>query len=241
MGLLADRKERQRQKYSNQFISLYDSVFYLGEPKDESLQFIIEIMPFQSFLKLTQNGLINLPLKTTDDGNDWYLLGIDLQPFEIINHLKACIAQDTITQDNPIYYLGFGKKRFLSYLKSKDIEPLEQDIKNAQSPDLFFDDVNYLGDMDYYTIQSIINERDELRQNSTIKNTDLATKSKNTVAKIILALFELDGLDWQNADPHDYTNPHSLNNLIYTQLQKLGLEVSQKTIGNWISLAKEQV
>ncbi len=237
MGLLANSKEKKKQKYHNQFISLYDSVLYLGEPMDESLQFIIEIMPYQSCLYLGSNGLQAVFI----DDDIYSFNGIELYKGDIISQLTKCITKETITPASPIYNLGFGKKRFLSYLLQNDIEPPQKDIETAQSPDLFFDDYPMDG-VDYYTLQAIIDERDELRKKveNQANNAELATKTKNTVAKIILALFELGELDWKDSDPYDYSNPQSLNNQILIKLQSLNLEVSNRVIGDWIKLAKEQ-
>lgn len=237
MGLLANSKEKQRQKYYNQFISLYDSVLYLGEPTDESLKFIIDIMPYQSFLHLGGNGLQAVLI----DDNVYCFNGIELYKDDIISQLTECITAQTITPANAIYNLGFGKKRFLSYLLQNGIEPPQKDIETAQSPDLFFDDYQ-TETVDYYTLQAIMEERDELRKKveSQSNNAELATKTKNTVAKIILALFELGELDWKDTDPYDYSSPTSLNNQILIKLQALNLEVSNRVIGDWIKLAKEQ-
>lgn len=70
---------------------------------------------------------------------------------------------------------------------------------------------------------------------------ELATKSKNAIAKIILALLEMNELDWRNADPYDYTSPNGINNLIFSQLQALDLGLTNRYIGDWIKLAQEQV
>ncbi|STY93361.1 hypothetical protein [Moraxella bovis] len=56
MGILANSKEKRQQRFEREFISLFDSIVYLGEPLDESLKYIIECMPYQSKLYLTNDG-----------------------------------------------------------------------------------------------------------------------------------------------------------------------------------------
>lgn len=248
LGKLAQAKQKRQERFKNEFISLYDSVLYLGEPLDEALEYIIEITPSQSKLYLTNDGC--QAVFTGDDpnlwGDDciWAFYGNEMYFKDIVKQLKECIKQKHIDQNSPIYNLGFGKKRFLSYLQSDGIEIDPKDLENAISPTPVFDE--YL-DFDYYTLQSIIDERDELRAKLSNQTTvqqskdELATKSKNAIAKIILALLELNKFDWKNADPYDYTSPNSINNLIFSQLQALDLGLTNRYIGEWIKLAQEQV
>lgn len=175
MGLLADSKRKQQEKYNKQFISMYDSVLYLGEPLKEALEFIIQNMQKQSILNLTPNGFEKV--FTYDNGfrsdfNEynweyWFENGYDdveqTNTKEIVKELTNCINKGEITPQSPIYNLGFGKKRFLEFLSSVGVDIPNDEIETAQSPDISFDDEIHF-DMDYYTFQAIINERDELRE-----------------------------------------------------------------------------
>lgn len=255
MGLLADSEQARQEKHKKQFISLFDSILYLGEPLEKSLQFVIDIMPYQSILYLTANGLQKVFI-----GNDrnlwsddiWSFNGCEMPIIDIIQHLTDCAKQGKITQDNPIYHLGFNKHKFLYDLADEGIKVPPHDLETVQSPDLVFDDGYEMDGMDFYTIQSIIQERDELREKlanqTAIKEnqTELATKSKNAVAKILLGALEVGGLDWKEADPYDYNSPNSINTLIFDSLIRLSdelgvdLKLSQQSIGNWIKSAQEQ-
>lgn len=247
MGLLAKARQKRKERFDNEFISLFDSVMYLGEPLDEALTYIIECIPHQAKLYLTNDGcqavFVGNDKELWGDDDFWNFNGVEIYHQELIRNLSECIKQKHIKPTNPIYNLGFGKKRFLSYLVADGLEVKQKDLETALSPTPIFDDYE---DLDYYTIQSIIEERDELReklnnqQTAKESKTELATKSKNAIAKIILALLEMSELDWKNADPYDYTNPNSINNLILSQLQALNLEVSNRFIGDWIKLAQEQ-
>ncbi|WP_435938532.1 hypothetical protein ACSF85_07525 [Moraxella bovoculi] len=95
------------------------------------------------------------------DDDFWNFNGIEMYQKELIKNLRNCINQKHIEPTNPIYNLGFGKKRFLSYLVSDGIEVEQKDLETALSPTPIFDDYE---DLDHYTIQSIIDERDELRR-----------------------------------------------------------------------------
>lgn len=248
-GLLSNHKKKLKEKYERQFISLYDSVLYLGEPHQEALEFITQNINNQSILYLSPSGIE--PVKTYQDGCDMWLWGGD--EFrrecscldEILQELSHCINQGSIKPNSPIYCLGFGKKQFLNILVNYGVEVPQDDLETAQSPDFKCDD-DYLYDLDPYTIKSIIDERDELRaykeqqENTKATTKDINTKTKNAIAKIILALLELSELDWQNADPYDYTNPNSINSLICSQLERLNLSVSNRFVGDWIKQAQEQ-
>lgn len=164
MGLLSDAKQKRQEKFNNEFISLFDSVIYLDEPLDEALDYIIECMPYQSKLYLTNDGCQSV---YCDEKNnycseyaEWHFGIVTMTYSKIIDSLTECIKQKHIEPTNPIYNLGFGKKRFLSYLVSDGIEVEQKDLENALSPTPICDE--YV-DIDYYTLQSIIDERDELR------------------------------------------------------------------------------
>lgn len=188
LGKLAQAKQKRQEKFNNEFISLYDSVIYLGEPLEQALEYIIEIAPAQSKLYLTVNGCenVNIPKNydCSDFNNSTWIFGCDgffakaLNFHQIVEHLTECIKQKHIEPTNPIYNLGFGKKRFLSYLQSDGIEVNPKDLETTISPTPIFNEYDSLECMDYYTIQSIIDERDELRQ--IIDDLKKQGKPKNT-------------------------------------------------------------
>ncbi|AKG15781.2 hypothetical protein [Moraxella bovoculi] len=169
MGLLADSKKKRKEKLSNEFISMYDSVLYLGEPLKESLEYIINCIPYQSNLYVANDYVQSVFIGNDsqlwgDDGFWSYGLGYDnyeLDFSEIVKNLTECVNKQFIDTQNPIYNLGFGKKRFLEYLVNDGVEIDQRELMSAQSPTPFFDENM---DIDYYTFQSIINERDELRR-----------------------------------------------------------------------------
>lgn len=166
LGILAKAKQKRQEKFNNEFISLFDSVLYLGEPLEQALEYIIECMPRQSKLHLTNDGCQSIYSDDRGDycnGNaEWHFGNVMMYYSDIIKELTKCIKQKHIEPTNPIYNLGFGKKRFLSYLQSDGITLRDpKDLENAISPTPIFDE--YV-DLDYYTVQSIIDERDELRQ-----------------------------------------------------------------------------
>ncbi|UZA09969.1 hypothetical protein [Moraxella bovis] len=164
MGILANSKEKRQQRFEREFISLFDSIVYLGEPLDESLKYIIECMPYQSKLYLTNDGCQSV---YCDEKNnycseyaEWHFGIATMTYSKIIDSLTECIKQKQIEPTNMIYNLGFGRKRFLEYLQNDGIEINQSDLLTAQSPTPICDE--YV-DIDYYTLQSIIDERDELR------------------------------------------------------------------------------
>lgn len=174
LGILAKAKQNRKDKFNREFISLFDSVIYLGEPLDEALEYIIEIAPNQSKLYLTPNGCEVVTIHTgygdLDFNDSTWRFGFDglfaqaLNFYEITKHLTICIKQGYIETTSPIYNLGFGKKRFLECLQLDGIDLKDpKDLENAISPTPIFSD-DGLENVDIYTFQSIIDERDELRR-----------------------------------------------------------------------------
>lgn len=174
MGILSDSINRKKQKTANQFISLYDSVLYLGEPIDTALNLIIDIIPQQSILYLMPQGLqavfiINWEHDTpagqqVNDDDVWNFGSYDTTRQEVIKSLKKSIKNKTITQNDMIYNLGFAKKRFLNYLMTLDIKPPPNDVATAESPDLYLPEDYPMDGIDSTTLQLIMDDRDELRQ-----------------------------------------------------------------------------
>lgn len=161
MGLLADAKKRQREKISKQFISFYDSVLYLGEPKDEAFLFIVNILENKGvYFELTHNGLEEVQLQNDNDKEDTKYIAYSMEL--TIKDLSEQIFRNDIDYDGISHRVGFSKKRFLEMLVDMGFLIDQNELINAQSPDLVFHDNCF--EVDYYTYEMIVNERDELRQ-----------------------------------------------------------------------------
>lgn len=159
MGLLAKAKERHKEKISRQFISFYDSVLYLGEPKQEALEFIINnLCNDQTHLKLEYGEPYLISIKRYQDYEDEsYYFTTDY----IEKHLIECVNRGSIDESSPIYNLGFAKKSYIEMLVCYDLPITEEERINAQSPDLAFDDAHF--EVDYHTFEMIVADRDDLR------------------------------------------------------------------------------
>lgn len=178
MGLLAKAKQKQQEKFNHEFISLYDSVMYLGEPLDEALEYILKIMSEQILLYLDVDGCYQVYTQYGDYDDDcyWYFSSSsfyhnELAFNDILAELKSCIDERYISQDSIIYNLGFGRKGFLVYLQKDGLDVGEQDIANSGSPTLMYDkyadiDNQYIK-IDHKALQNITDERDELRRQVT--------------------------------------------------------------------------
>lgn len=116
MGLLAKARQKRKERFDNEFISLFDSVMYLGEPLDEALTYIIECIPHQAKLYLTSDGcqavFFGYDEVLWGDDNLWNFNGVEIYHQELIRNLSNCIKQKHIEPTNPIYNLGFGKNAF---------------------------------------------------------------------------------------------------------------------------------
>lgn len=131
--------EQQEQRINKQFISLFDSVFFISEHGKGSPQQALELLT-SSFLKKQTYLLLITPysVKTV------YVCSGYEQPayepyttFEVIySELKACIDHNGIGEGNPIFGLGFAKKRFVEQLVSLGMQLDEQIIFNTESPDI---------------------------------------------------------------------------------------------------------
>lgn len=180
MGLLAQAKERQKQKLSKQFISFYDSVLYLGEPKDEALEFIIGILENRGvYLELSQNGLEEVQIQKNSDNTDTKYIPYSMEA--TVKDLKEKIFHNDIDKNSLCQRVGFAKKRFLEMLVNMGFPIDKDELKNVQSPDLVFYDNCF--EVDYYTYELIVGERDELRERiENIENTPTDTQLLQQVA-----------------------------------------------------------
>lgn len=159
MGLLAKAKERHKEKMSRQFISFYDSVLYLGEPRQEALEFIINnLCNDQTHLKLEYGEPYLISVKRYQDYEDEsHYFTTDY----IEKHLIECVNSGFIDESSPIYNLGFAKKSYIEMLVSYGLPITEEERINTQSPDLAFDDEYF--EVDYHTFEMIVADRDDLR------------------------------------------------------------------------------
>lgn len=160
MSLLAEAKQQQQKKISKQFISFYDSVLYLGEPKKEALEFIIDnLCNDQTHLKLEYGELSLVSIKRYQDNEDeCYYFTTDYIEKLLIECVKHCF----VDASNPIYNLGFAKKSYIEMLVCNGLPITEEEQTNPQSPDLAFNDDYF--EVDYHTFEMIVRERDELRE-----------------------------------------------------------------------------
>ena len=180
MGLLAEAKERQKQKISRQFISFYDSVLYLGEPKNEALEFVINnLRNEQTHLRLEYGELYLINIQRYQDDPDEYNYFTD--DF-ISDHLTECVKAGHIDDNNPIYNLGFAKKSFIEMLVCFGLPVSESEQRTVQSPDLAFNDEYF--EVDYYTYEMIVNERDELRERLENQQTQTDSQLSQQVAEL---------------------------------------------------------
>ena len=172
MGLLKEAKEKMKEKISKQFISFYDSVMYLGEPKIEALEFITyNLLNDQTHLKFQYGELSLISIQRYQDDEDKYHY---FTSEYIENHLTQCVNNACIEEANPIFHLGFAKKSFIEMLVCYGVHISEKEQMSAQSPDLAFNDEFF--EIDYHTYQMVIDDRDELR--------NLVEKQKKLIDKI---------------------------------------------------------
>lgn len=183
MSLLAEAKKQRQKKISNQFISFYDSVLYLGEPTKEALEFVIDnLCNNQTHLKLEYDELYLISIKRyQDDEDEAYYFTSDY----IEKHLIECVSQGSIDAKNPLYNLGFAKKSYIEMLVCYGLSITEAEQVNAQSPDLSFDDAYF--EVDYHTFEMIVADRDELRDRLE-KQQALIDKLENENKQIKVAL-----------------------------------------------------
>ena len=159
MGLLAEAKKKNKEKRNRQFISFYDSVLYLGEPKQDALEFILaNLCNEQTHLSLEYGELHWISIKRYQDDED------ERRYFTseyVEKHLIDAINKGAIDASNPIYNLGFAKRSYIEMLVHYGLPITEEERINTQSPDLAFDDEYF--EVDYHTFEMIVADRDDLR------------------------------------------------------------------------------
>ena len=164
--------EQQEQRISKQFISIFDSVYFVSEHGKGTLQQSFELIT-SSFLK-KQTYLL---LITTHSVKAVYVCSSNehsqYEPFityeSIIYELKECLDHQSIGTGNPIYKLGFAKKRFIEQLISLGMQLDEQIIFNTESPDITHAEHDNEGD-EWAFYQGLPREYDTLRaENEKVK------------------------------------------------------------------------
>lgn len=157
--------EQQKQRKDKQFISIFDSVSFVSEHGKGTLQEAFDLIT--STLLRKQTYLLLITPTTT---KAVYVCSSyeqsDCEPyitFESITHeLKMCLDRNSVGTGNPIYKLGFGKKRFVEQLVNLSMQIPEQIIFNTESPDITDADYTSEGDeLAFY--QGLPKEYDILR------------------------------------------------------------------------------
>lgn len=157
--------EQQKQRKDKQFISIFDSVYFVSEHGKGTLQEAFELVTSSFLRKQTYLLLI-----TPHSVKAVYVCSSYEQStcepyitFESITHeLKECIDHKGIGTGNPIYKLGFGKKRFVEQLINLGMQLPEQVIFNTESPDITDADYTSEGD-ELAFFQGLPKEYDILR------------------------------------------------------------------------------
>lgn len=164
--------EQQEERKNKQFISLFDSVYFISEHGNGSLQQALELLT-SSFLKRQTYLLLVTPYSVKAVYVCSSYEQSSCEPYitfeEFCFELKACIDHKGIGEGNPIYGLGFAKKRFVEQLLNLGMMLDEQVIFNTESPDIT--DVEYTSEGDEWAFyQGLPREYDTLRiENEKLK------------------------------------------------------------------------
>ena len=164
--------EQQEQRINKQFISIFDSVSFISEHGKGTLQQAFDLV-IGSFLKKQTYLLLITPHSVKAvyvcSSNEY----LQYEPFitfeSIIYELKECVDRKNIGTGNPIYKLGFAKKRFVEQLVNLNMQLDEQLIFNTESPDIT--DTEHVNESDEWAFyQGLPKEYDTLRaENEKIK------------------------------------------------------------------------
>lgn len=164
--------EQQEQRKDKQFISIFDSVYFISEHSKGTLQQALGLVT-SSFLRKQTYLLLITPhsFKTV-----YVCSSYEQSPYEpyitfesIIYELKECIDRESIGTGNPICKLGFGKKSFVEQLLNLGMQLPEQIVFNTESPDITHAEIeNDSDELAFY--QGLPKEYDILRaENEKIK------------------------------------------------------------------------
>ena len=131
--------EQQEQRKDKQFISIFDSVSFVSEygkgTVQQSFDFIVgTLLRKQTYLLLitpTTVKAVYVCSSYEQSACEPYIT------FESITHeLKMCLDRNSVGTGNPIYKLGFGKKRFVEQLLNLGMQIPEEIVFNTESPDI---------------------------------------------------------------------------------------------------------
>ena len=131
--------EQQEQRKDKQFISIFDSVSFVSEHGKGTLQQAFELVTGtflrkQTYLFLITPYSVKAVYVCSSNEHSQY------EPFityeSIVYELKECLDHQSIGTGNPIYKLGFGKKRFVEQLINLNMQLPEQIIFSTESPDI---------------------------------------------------------------------------------------------------------
>ncbi len=157
--------EQQKQRKDKQFISVFDSVYFVSEHGKGTLQEAFELVT-SSFLRKQTYLLLITPHSVKAVYVCSSYEQSTCEPYitfeSIIHELKECIDHKSIGTGNPIYKLGFGKKRFVEQLINLGMQLPEQVIFNTESPDITDADYTSEGD-ELAFFQGLPKEYDILR------------------------------------------------------------------------------
>lgn len=157
--------EQQEQRINKQFISIFDSVFFISEHGKGTLQqaFDLIVGPFlrkQTYLLLITPHSVKAVYVCSSNEHSQYEPFITFE--SVIYELKECIDRKNIGTGNPIHKLGFAKKRFVEQLVGLGMQLDEQIIFNTESPDITH--VEHENDSDEWAFyQGLPREYDILR------------------------------------------------------------------------------
>ncbi len=157
--------EQQEQRKDKQFISIFDSVSFVSEHGKGTLQQAFDLIT-STFLRKQTYLLLITPTTVKAVYVCSSYEQSDCEPYitfeSIIHELKMCLDRNSIGTGNPIYKLGFGKKRFVEQLVNLGMQLPEQIIFNTESPDIT--DANYTSEGDELAFyQGLPKEYDILR------------------------------------------------------------------------------
>lgn len=157
--------EQQKQRKDKQFISIFDSVYFVSEHGKGTLQEAFELVtsPFlrkQTYLLLITPHSVKAVYVCSSYEQSTCEPYITFE--SIIYELKECIDRKSIGTGNPIYKLGFGKKSFVEQLLNLGMQLPEQIIFNTESPDITHAEHENEGD-EWAFYQGLPKEYDTLR------------------------------------------------------------------------------
>ena len=173
--------EQQDLRINKQFISIFDSVYFVSEHGKGSLQQAFELItgPFlrkQTYLLLITPHSVKAVYVCSSNEHSQYKPFVTFE--SIVYELKECLDYKSIGTGNPIYKLGFGKKRFVEQLLNLGMKLEEQIIFNTESPDI--------------THAEHENESDELAKNKMSYGKRYSDKSElEVMEEVIMTNFQI--------------------------------------------------